>query len=593
MSNWRIYFTSFIIVLVGAGIVARMFFLQVVKNGYYAALAQGQHAEYAEFDPPRGSIFFQDKFNFSAHKLFTAAAQKKWMMLYAVPKEIADPEIAAANLAPILAEWKKEKRKKNEGLEKSESEQLKIEQDLIFKIEQDLLARLGREDDPYEPVMSKLSEEQVKIVSDLHIKGVYGQEEELRYYPGGMVGSHVLGFVGYKEGERAGQYGVEGFYDDILRGSKGTTKISLWGDKDSGSSFRKGSDLTLSIDYNIQFMLEEKLRKAKEMLGAEGGSAIVMHPKTGEIIALAATGGFDPNEYSRVESIDIFLNDAVQKMFEPGSIFKPFTMAAALDAGVISPTTEYEDKGYVVVRDRTIKNANQKVYGKKNMTNVLELSLNTGAVFVGQRLGREKFREYLQGFGFGAYTGIDLQGEVAGDIQNLLTTSRDVNFATASFGQGLAVTPVQLITAFSAFANGGKMLKPHVVSKVGELDGGKQSKNEPEIISEPISAKTAAQITDMLISVVENGYSKKAAVRGYKVAGKSGTAQVSDKEKGGYSEKTIHSFIGFAPAYDPRFVALIKLDDPKGINFSSDSAAPIFSEVAEYILNYYEIPPDS
>jgi cell division protein FtsI (penicillin-binding protein 3)/stage V sporulation protein D (sporulation-specific penicillin-binding protein) len=215
------------------------------------------------------------------------------------------------------------------------------------------------------------------------------------------------------------------------------------------------------------------------------------------------------------------------------------------------------------------------------MTNVLELSLNTGAVFMEQTVGHDKFREYVKKFGFGERTGVDLQGEVLGDIRNITDTSRDINFATASFGQGIAVTPIQIVAAFSAFANGGKMVNPHVNKGV-----------KTEIIGEPISPKTAALVTNMLVSAVENGYGKKARVLGYKVAGKSGTAQVPNEEKGGYLEdKTIHSFIGFAPAYDPRFIALVKLDNPKGINFSSDSIAPLFSEIAEYILNYYEIPP--
>lgn len=202
------------------------------------------------------------------------------------------------------------------------------------------------------------------------------------------------------------------------------------------------------------------------------------------------------------------------------------------------------------------------------------------------------FRSYIRLFGFDKKTGADLQGEVGGDIQNILYTSRDINFATASFGQGIAITPIQLITAFSAFANGGEVMRPHVVEKIIDKDSVEKIV-EPELIANPISAKTAAQITAMLVSVVENGWGEKAGVPGYKVAGKTGTAQVPKEGGRGYSDKTIHSFIGYAPAYNPRFIALVKLDNPKGINFSADSVAPLFSEVAEYILNYYQVPPDS
>lgn len=535
MSNWRIHFVFFIILLAGAGIMARLFYIQVIENGYYAAFAKGQQSDYMEISPQRGSIFFQDKFNKSS--LFPAASYKNWFMAYAVPKEMDNTKDAILKLLPIL--------------NASSTEEFAA----------DLEIRLGKKDDPYEPIMSRLNEEQAETIDSLELTGIHTRKENLRHYPGGELASHVLGFVGYSNEERLGQYGVEGFYDDILKGNK---------------------DLILTIDYNIQFMLENKLRAAKEKFAADSASAVVMNPKNGEIIALAITDSFDPNNYSQVKNIDMFLNDAVQKIFEPGSTFKPFTVAAALDVGAITPTAEYVDKGYIQIWDRTFKNSNERVYGRQNMTNVLEFSINTGAVFIEQKLGHDSFREYIHNFGFGERTGVDLQGEVSGDIQNILRTSRDVNFATASFGQGLAVTPLQLIVAFSSFANGGKMVKPHVLKEL-----------EPEIIGEPISAKTAAQMTEMLVSVVENGYAKKAAVKGYKVAGKTGTAQVPNKDTGGYSDKTIHSFVGFAPAYDPRFIALIKLDNPKGINFSESSVAPIFSQVAEYILNYYEIPPDS
>lgn len=562
MSSWRLHIVFFSILLIGTGIIARLFYIQVLQGGHYAALARGQQASYDDIDPRRGRIFLLDKFVQNEDNLVLAATQKDSFLLYAVPKEIKDLDMAIEKLKSFLPEA-------------------------------ELRTKLEKADDPYEPIAQKLTDEEAEAVSAFDIEGIYTRKENLRSYPINDLASHTLGFVGYSGDDRVGQYGVEAFYDDILRGKKGVIKIPFFGlSGEMNDVYTNGRDLILTIDYNIQFMLKEKLKEVRDKFGAEGASAVVMDPETGEIIALAAADSFDPNNYSKAESIDLFLNDAMQKTFEPGSIFKPFTMAAALDTGVVSPITEYIDKGYVIVRDRTIKNANEKVYGKQNMTGVLELSLNTGAVFVEQELGIEKFREYIQRFGFGERTGIDLQGEVSGDIQNLLHTSREVNFATASFGQGLAVTPVQLIAAFSAFANGGKMVQPHVLKAIIEADG-EQKKYEPEILGEPISAKTAAQITEMLVSVVENGYSKKARVKGYKVAGKTGTAQVPDKEKGGYSEKTVHSFIGFAPAYDPRFVALIKVDNPKGINFSSDSVAPLFSQIAEYILHYYEIPPDS
>ena len=535
MSHWRIYLAFFFVLLAGLGITVRVFYIQIVKNGYYSALARGQHIDYADYAPPRGNIFFQDKFN-AENGLFLAATNKDWPLLYMVPKEIDDPVFAASSIASIL-----------------------YGEEALSLGEKNIYERIKDKDDPYEPVARKVENNKIDAVKALRLKGIYTKEENLRNYPQGDLAAHALGFVGYRGNERVGQYGVEGFYDEFLA---------------------SGDDLVLSIDYNIQFMLERTLKEAKDKLSAEGASAIIMDPKNGEVLALAAVDSFDPNSYSEVGNINIFLNDVVQNIFEPGSVFKPFTAAAALNEGVITPNTEYEDKGYVKIGAYTIRNANEKKYGTQNMTSVLDLSINTGAVFMESAIGHDKFRDYIKQFGFGERTGVDLQGEVAGDIDNLLKTSRDINFATASFGQGIAITPVQLVAAFSAFANGGKMVKPHV------------RQGSAEFLGSPISSKTASQITSMLVSVVDNAYDKKAKVKGYKVAGKTGTAQVPKENGRGYSEKTVHSFIGFAPAYSPRFLALIKLDNPQGFNFASDSVAPLFSKIAEYILNYYEIPPD-
>ena len=580
------------------GIAGRMFYLQIIKGDYYAALARGQHTEYIERDPPRGNIFFEDKFAASAPEtdtmksgpatagqdgLFVAATNKEWPLLYAVPREITDARAVASQLAPLLYR----------ALSSSYNDELDSE-DAVSQLEESVYQRLGNKEDSYEPLAHKLEKEIAEEIEALDLEGIYTAKELLRYYPAKELGARMLGFVGYEENERVGQYGVEGFYEDFLRGTKGVSEIPLLSFRGERKELtRPGDDLLLSIDYNIQFMLEEKLKDVKEKFEAEGASAIVMDPKTGELIAIAQADSFDPNRYWQVETLDIFLNDAVQKMFEPGSVMKPFTMAAALDQGLLSPTTEYTDKGYVRVGAYTIKNSDEKTYGRKTMTNVLEFSINTGAVFVEQLVGHDIFREYLGRFGFGIWTEIDLQGEVPGDIQNILLTSRDINFATASFGQGIAVTPIQLLAGFAAFANGGDIMKPHVVNEIVSASGAR-TVVEPVVTGSPITPKTAAQITSMLVSVVEHGYGKKAAVKGYKVAAKTGTAQVPNEEGGGYSEdKTIHSLVGFAPAYNPRFIALIKVDNPQGVDFASESIAPLFSEIAEYILHYYEIPPDA
>jgi len=348
-----------------------------------------------------------------------------------------------------------------------------------------------------------------------------------------------------------------------------------------------GADLILTIDPNIQFFVEGKLKEVAERLEAEGGTIIVEDPKTGAIKALANWPTFDPNNYSEVKDINIFINPAVQSLFEPGSIFKPITMAAALDQKVATPQTTYRDEGFVKIGGYTIENSIKRAEGIQTMTQVLEKSLNTGAIFVQQLVGKEKFKDYVEKFGFNKTTGIDLGGEIKGDISNL-NNKRDIEYATAAFGQGIAVTPIELIAALGSIANGGKMMRPYIVEKM-IYSNGEEKIIEPKAIKQVISEDTTETLVKMMVSVVENGWSNKARIPGYFIAGKTGTAQVPDS--GGYSDKTIHTFGGFFPAFEPQFLILIKLDNPKGIPFSSESIVPTFREIAQYIINYYEIPP--
>ncbi|MBI4160799.1 MAG: hypothetical protein HY506_02730, partial [Candidatus Yanofskybacteria bacterium] len=269
--------------------------------------------------------------------------------------------------------------------------------------------------------------------------------------------------------------------------------------------------------------------------------------------------------------------------------FKPITMAAAIDTGAVSPDTSYNDTGQVQIGGYTLKNFDDKSHGIQNMREVLQKSLNTGVVFAQERAGDDEFLNYVVSFGFGQKSGIDLPGEVSGNISNLFS-GRRINFATASFGQGVAVTPIQLINAYSAIANGGKLMKPYVVEKIVGADG-RTVQIKPEIIGSSISDKTSVKMKSMLVDVVDKGFDK-ARIGGYDVAGKTGTAQIPD-EKGGYlsGDQFIHNFVGFAPAYSPKFTILIKMDKPKGIKFAADSLSPVFGNIARYLIRYFNIPP--
>ena len=527
MITWRFYTTFIILVIAGAALTARLFLLQVVDADLYRALSQGQHINLEEVSP-RGSILFQDR---ASNSLFEAAVMEERYLVFVAPDSIAKEDVhtVATQLASLLD-------REEAGLE---------------------IAIAGGSGS-YLGLAQNLSRKDADQIDEAVIPNVYTRAYKKRVYPGNTLASHVLGFLGFSENNRVGQYGVEEYYeDDLLLG-----------------------DVELTLDYTIQFMVEKKLQEVFLRLGAEEGSVIIMNPQTGEILAMASVPSFNPNTYNEVGDIGIFLNSAIQKVFEPGSVFKPIVMAAAINEGVVGPETTYVDKGELVLSGYTIRNSDLKSYGTQTMTEVLEKSLNTGAVFVEERLGKKRFRDYLEKFRIGRATGIDLAGEAEGNITNILETNRDINFATAAFGQGIATTPLGLLTAFSALANGGVMMRPHV------------QKGEPQKLGQPIAQETAELITNMLVSVVDSGYGAKAAVPGYRVAGKTGTAQVPEKNGKGYAEdESIHSFIGYAPADDPAFIGIISLKNPHDINFSADSVAPVFGEIASFILQYYQVPP--
>jgi len=560
--RWYIFVAG--VFLVAGLIIARLFSLQVLKFDYYFNLAQDQDEFYKKLFPKRGEIFIKD---LSTNEYYPVAVNKKFKYVYAVPREILEGrEKIAEELSYIL------------NLDK-----------------QEILEKINKRNDPYEPIKYKIEDSVAEKISKLKLCGIYIGEKEDRYYPARNIASHIIGFVGFKGDKKIGQYGIEGYYENDLKGKQGFLK----GAKDASGDIidsitseikpaEDGAKLILTIDKNIQFKAEKELKEAIEKWNAKGGTIIVMEPKTGKILSMVSFPDFDPNNYNKVKDINVFLNPAISYIYEPGSVFKPFTVAGALEEKLVTPDTTYKDTGKVKIKGYIISNAEGKLYGTPTITEVLEKSINTGAVFVQRKLGKELFKKYVEKFGFSQKTGIDLQGEVAGNISNL-DSNRDIDYATASFGQGIAVTPIELITAFSAIANNGKMLRPFIVEK--EIFYNDREKiNHPVLISQVVSTSTAETLTKMLVSVVDNGYGKKAKVNGYFIAGKTGTAQIP--EKGTYSkDRTIHTFVGFAPAFNPRFAILIKLDEPKGIRFSADSCAPIFRKLAEFIFNYLKIPP--
>jgi cell division protein FtsI/penicillin-binding protein 2 len=540
--------------------------MQIYQHGYYSDMAAKRHETLRSIEQKRGSIYVKEKDN-----LFPLITNKEYYDFYAEPvnfkndyKEILD------KIAPIL--------------QLTEEEYINLE------------SKLSRSDDPYEPIKNKIDKQQADQIKELGFKGLGFISKWHRYYPEKDIGGHVFGFVSVNDdGEKIGQYGLEGYFNADLSGQAGMIR-SL---KDGSGSLmtigpreiqepEDGVDIVLTIDRQIQYTACQKLKEYVGKFSAKGGTVIIMEP-TGAILAMCNMPDFDPENFSKVEDIFHFNNPAIFTPFEPGSVFKMITMAAGVDTNAVNPTTTYNDEGEVKFGKYPIRNSDRQAHGIQTMTQVLEKSLNTGVMFVVDKIGKDTFKNYVEAFGFGKVTGIELNSEVAGNI-SALNKEGEIYAATASFGQGITATPLQLVTAFAAVANKGALPKPYIVSEVIHPTGEKQI-TQPQNVRQVISAKSASVVTGMLTSVVENSYSQRAKVEGYYIAGKSGTAQIAGPG-GNYTNQTNHSFIGYGPITNPRFVMLVTLYSPQGPRFSESTSVPMFGELANYLINYYNIQPD-
>ncbi|HPX64142.1 MAG TPA: penicillin-binding protein 2 [bacterium] len=432
------------------------------------------------------------------------------------------------------------------------------------------------------------------------INGLGQSGRNYRYYPEKNIGANMLGFVSLENDDDLigrGQYGLEGAFDDILMGRAGSMKGERSANKATilqGRDYQQqtnGSDLILTIDRSIQNIACSKLLATVAKHQADSGSVIIINPKTGAILAMCSAPDFDPNNFQSVKDLRQFNNQPTFEAYEPGSIFKAITMAIGIDQGKVTPQTTYNDAGSVMVGKNKINNSDFKGRGVVNMVRVLQDSLNTGMVFVLNRLGIDTFRDSLKKFGFGQPTGIELDSESSGNLNNLYRKfGQEINAATASFGQGINVTTLQMAMAFGVLANEGKLMKPYLVEEIVAPDGSR-IKAEPQVVEQVISPQAARTVSGMLVNVVEDGHGKKAGVDGYYVAGKTGTAQVPSKDGRGYlANINIGSFAGYAPVEDPIFVMVVRIDHPRGVVWAESSAAPLFGEIANFILKYKQVP---
>ena len=590
ISNFRINALLGIIFLLVLGIVGRLFYLQVIQHDFYLQAGLRQRSISQEILPERGRIYALASEE-TSDELYPLAINQVYYEVSINPSIITHPHSIIKIFVDTLAmeeDYVLPKVKQNNVVyeliakevsqEKYEELQESLEI-LRFNINKDLT-----------------EEDQKNSISSI---GVDFVKNVLRYYPDKEIGAHIVGFLGYGDDgySRVGKYGLEDYWQEELAGIDGqlSGEIDTAGrllSNSNSADVQNGADIILTIDRNVQYTTCKSLEKAVAQYDAQSGSVIVMETKTGAIKAMCNYPSFDPNEYNLVDSGDVYNNNATHFNYEPGSVMKAIAMAIAIDQGKVSPDTTYNDEGKVkFAGGEVIRNSDLKAHGVVDMKEVLASSLNTGIIFATSEVNGKIFEDYMKKFGFGKKTNIAMSQDASGDISSLEGAGY-IYKATASYGQGITVTPLQMVNAINAIANRGNLVQPYIVEEIRYEDGQVDS-FEPITLRKVISDSTVAQISAMMVHVVDSGHADKAAVDGYYVAGKTGTAQVASKDNGNYdADKTIHNFVGFAPHDDPKFTMITKLDYPTAARFSADTAAPLFGEIAGFLLEYYQIPPN-
>ncbi|MDA0207827.1 MAG: penicillin-binding protein 2 [bacterium] len=607
------------LLLSGVLLGARLFHVQIVNAAFYDTLSQNQHQLYEELHATRGTIFVRDH---KTGRIYPAVTSEETGFLYADPREVIDPHYAAARISELLGYDVRSNTEKPEveevpaslfeGVRESEVQEddaaplepqlhetsTESEETVDYVFFDSLFERLQKNDDPYEPIKRHLSGKQIEAILALQIPGIYVLHEEGRGYPEEQLGGHVFGFVRETDAGEVGQYGIEGYFDEFLSGEDGFLNMPVgaggtWtqpGTRDFGAAI-DGGDLVLTIDRSIQYTACSALKNGIDRYQADGGSLVVLEPETGRVLAMCNGPDFSPSDFASAETVSAYNNTSIFSPYEPGSVFKPIVMAAALDRGIVHKDSLYNDMGeeWVAGHPKPIRNSDLKANGIVTMVEILEKSLNTGMIDVMRRLGGEVMSDYIRRFGFGELTGVELDVEAAGTISSL-ESGGEIYYATASYGQGITSTVLQLANAYATIANDGIRMKPYIVESRIDSSGGVME-TIPEQMGRVLSSSAATTVGAMMVSVVEHGHAGAAGVDGYYIAGKTGTAQVAGSD-GRYQDGVTHaSFAGYGPIEDPKFVMVIMLDYPKTSPWAADTAAPIFGTVAKDILRILEIPP--
>jgi len=581
-ASFRISILAVFYLFVAFAISLKLFNWQIINADKLTLIASSQRDSIYSINPTRGSILASDGFPF--------AINHEGYLVYANPQEIEQsPQVLADLLAPYLAPTLNEVKIATNA---SDQEIEDIKKNLLSNTQSFLAGQLSYKDLVWALLNRKISKDTKDNIDKLKLKGIGFEQVPYRLYPESSMAASILGFVGMDDvGKETGYFGLEAFYDMELAGRPGVIKQERDGlnrpipiGKFWEQNKRDGRHLQLFLNRGIQFAVEQELKDAIQKYEAKSGSVAIMDPKTGAILAMASWPTYEPSYYSKYD-YEQFINPLVSNSYEPGSTFKVLTMSAGIDAGVIKPDSVCDICDKPLKIDKyTIRTWNDKYYANSNMTEVLAHSDNVGMVYVAKKLGLDPFLGYIEKFGIGKRTGIDVQGEIAPSLREKWI---DLDLYTAAFGQGISVTGMQMLKAVGAVANKGVLLQPRIVNKIidSEREFNIPLKEEGRVISE----KTAKTVTDMMVAAVEYGDAHWARPKGYKIAGKTGTAQVAIG--GHYDEsKTIASFIGFAPADNPAFIMLTIIEEPKSSQWGSETAAPLFFDIARKLFVYMGIP---
>ena len=562
----RIRLVLAFVILVALCILVRLYFLQVVNGQDYADKADRQFSSGGSGLFDRGAIYFTRKDG----TLISAATLATGFLVAINPQTLIDPEAAYAAITAAASST--------------------LSHDAF-------LAAAAKKTQVYIEVAHHLSDEGGRTLSARAIPGLQVLRESWRYYPGGALASQSIGIVSYGSGDTlVGQTGIEAMYDGTLSRSGDSLYKNFFAELFSNvgnllvntKDVREG-DIVTTIEPEVQTRLENDIAKVNQKYSSKVSGGIIMDPATGAIIALATYPTYDGNNRQDINPL-LLGNPLVEHVHEFGSIMKPLTMTSALDAGVITPETTYNDTGCITVNTREICNWDLKSRGVIPMQQIIVQSLNVGASWVATQLGQDKFREYFTTL-FGEKTGIDLTNEGRSLLSNLSTTQQ-VNFDNMSFGQGISVTPIQMIRALGALANGGVMVAPHLVSAIRLNSGIERKIDWGQTI--PVFSPTAVRETSVMMTAVvdqklEGG---KAKIPTMSVAAKTGTAQLTDGHGGYYTDRFFHSFVGFFPSYNPRFIILLYTNDPQGVTYASETLNTTFLDLVHFLIDYYAVPPD-